>query len=333
MLPASNRGAGMNICAPDVCATPPAGAPVPYVNMGLNAAAVPFAVKTYLSCVNALNQGSIVPLTLGDQSGAMSPFMGPGTITVGNPKIFIEGLPGTNLGCPATGNNMVAMGASLVPSVTNVFFTYSADATEARLGAAALADPDLLSALAEAVAPAAADHGQALLLGDMAYIRVPVFTFAVAGHIHVALQRFEATRALVLDLRGCPGGELAAAIDLASDFLPEGTLLATVTDADGDDTDHRSRREHPYTVPVIVLVDRDTASAAEVFAGCLQAHGRALVAGERTFGKGLVQRVVAGSGAPGSAAARAAYATVAAVTLPNGIALQGRGIQPDVELG
>jgi carboxyl-terminal processing protease len=326
MLPASNRGVGGNLCFPDVCLTPPVGAPVPYVNLGMNATAAPFAIKTYLSCVNALNMGSIIPLTNGDQSGAMSPFMGMGMTSLGNPKIFTECLPAVNLACPATGNNMIAaLGAVLIPSVTNVFYTY------ARAASAAEMDADMLAGIARELSvtagPAAESAHEELLPGDAVYLSVPVFSLGLPSRVYDALRRLApgGARALVLDLRGCPGGELAAAIELAGDFLPEGAVIAVVTDEQGDDIVYSSRREPPYTMPVLLLVDRHTASAAEVFAGSLQAHGRAVVAGERTYGKGAAQQVLPGAAAPG-----AHYATVATVTLPGGNAIQGTGIQPDV---
>jgi carboxyl-terminal processing protease len=130
---------------------------------------------------------------------------------------------------------------------------------------------------------------------------------------------------MILDLRGCPGGELVAALELAGDFLPDGSVLVTATDTDGDDTVYRARQERPYRFPLVVLVDRHTASAAEVFAGALQAHGRAVVVGERTYGKGTAQKLL-----PGGADPRACYATVATLTLPNGEPVEGRGITPDV---
>lgn len=324
MLPANNRGVGMSVCFPDVCATPPVGAPVPYVNLGMNATAVPFAVKTLFSCVNALNQGSMVPMTLGDQAGAMSPFMGPGQVAVGNPKVFIEALPGTNLTCPATGNNMIAAtGAVLVPSVTNVFLTWSGPARPGEVSAAAL------SGLARALAPASDEHAEAILPGGVAYARIPVFSAGTPARVHDLCRRASAhgMSALVLDLRHCPGGELIAAIALASDFLDEGAEIAVVVDGDGDETVYRARQERLYAFPLAILVDGETASAAEVFAGCLKAHGRAAVLGERTRGKGTAQQLLPGFTEPG-----AHYATVASVRLPGGEAIEGRGVLPDVEL-
>jgi carboxyl-terminal processing protease len=93
-------------------------------------------------------------------------------------------------------------------------------------------------------------------------------------------------RSLVIDLRGCPGGDLEAAYDLAADFLPRGSVLGRVVDADGDEREYVAERDRRYELPVVLWVDGQTRSAAEVFAGALQQHDRAVVIGERTFGKG-----------------------------------------------
>lgn len=319
MLPASNRGSGMNIGFPDPCATPPLAAPIPYPNFALHATVAPFAVKTYLSCVNAINLGATAPMTLGDQAGTMSPFMGPGRASMGNPKIFIEALPGLNLLCPTTGNNMVnGLGAILVPSATNVFFTHAGAVAPGAV------DADALSALSRALR--VPDGCLESTLGDVACVRITVFSIGLGSRIHDILRRSPA-RALILDLRGCSGGDLAAAIDLAGDFLGEGAEIVTVVDEDGDETVHRSHNAAPNTLPLAVVVDPFTASAAEVFAGCLQAHERATVIGERTYGKGTAQALVPGLAEPG-----ARYATVARVLLPGGVPLDGRGVTPDVEV-
>jgi len=324
MLPASNRGVGMTVCFPDVCATPPAGVPVPYVNLGLNATAVPFAVKTFATFVNLLNQGSQIPMTLGDQAGTMSPFMGPAQVTLGSPKVFVEALPGVHLTCPAVGNNgIAASGAVLVPSITNLFFTYAGAGQPGEVSAAQM------TGLSRALEPAREAHVEALLPGAMAYMRIPVFSSDIPVRVHDLVRRSTAggMRAMVLDLRHCPGGDLMAAIDLAGDFLDEGTTIATVIDGDGDDTVYRSQQERPYPFPLVLLVDRLTASAAEVFAGCLRAHGRAVVVGERTHGKGSAQQLLPGFAEPG-----AFYVTVASITLPDGEPIEGRGVAPHVAL-
>jgi carboxyl-terminal processing protease len=324
MLPATNSGVGMNIGFPDVCLTPvgPVPVPIPYPNMAMHAMAVPFAANVLITFMPALNMMAETPITLGDQAGVASPFMGPGRFTMGNPIVMIDAAPAVNLTCPTTGNDFVnAVGAVLVPSITNVFYTRAGGPRPGAVDAAAMTE---LSRALDGPAPV-----ESLSPEGIAVVSVPIFSSGVPARVYSALSRWgvERVRALVVDLRGCPGGELTAALELAGDFLPDGTLLLTVTDGEGDDTVHRSRQERPYRFPLVVLVDRTTASAAEVFAGALQAHGRATVVGEGTYGKGTAQELLPGPERPG-----AFYATVATSTLPTGEPIDGHGIRPDVEV-
>lgn len=98
---------------------------------------------------------------------------------------------------------------------------------------------------------------------------------------------------LVLDLRGNGGGIVDQAVKTAERFLPAGTLLLTQKGrSHSDDRVWRSANIAAETMPLVVLVDQDTASASEILTGALQDNDRAIVAGERTFGKGLVQSVI-----------------------------------------
>ena len=100
-------------------------------------------------------------------------------------------------------------------------------------------------------------------------------------------------RQLILDLRGNPGGLLEQAIDVSSEFLPRGQVVVSVRGR-GDYNEpivYKSSGTEPEDVPLVVLINRGTASASEIVAGAIQDHGRGLVVGETSFGKGLVQRV------------------------------------------
>ena len=100
-------------------------------------------------------------------------------------------------------------------------------------------------------------------------------------------------RQLILDLRGNPGGLLNQAIDVASEFLPRGQVVVSVkgrTDY-SDSIVYKSSGSDPEDVPLVVLIDRGSASASEIVAGAIQDHGRGLIVGETSFGKGLVQHV------------------------------------------
>ena len=100
-------------------------------------------------------------------------------------------------------------------------------------------------------------------------------------------------RQLILDLRGNPGGLLNQAIDVASEFLPRGQVVVSVkgrTDY-SDPIVYKSSGSDPEDVPLVVLINRGSASASEIVAGAIQDHGRGLIVGETSFGKGLVQHV------------------------------------------
>jgi carboxyl-terminal processing protease len=98
---------------------------------------------------------------------------------------------------------------------------------------------------------------------------------------------------LVLDLRNNPGGLLDQAVKVASQFLPRGqVVLSQKGRVEGVDRTYRSENSNPDAIPLVVLVNRNSASASEIVAGALQDHDRALVIGETTFGKGLVQSII-----------------------------------------
>lgn len=127
-----------------------------------------------------------------------------------------------------------------------------------------------------------------------AYIRISRFTEQTHTEFRAALETVLAGSAtgLVLDLRGNAGGLMRQALSVLDHFIPDGPLLSTVT---------RRQAVHDYTasglaiapeLPLVVLIDGASASAAEIVAGVLQDRGRALVVGERSFGKGSVQQLI-----------------------------------------
>ena len=312
MLPASNKGAGMNSGFPDVCLTldPMTGTPVPipYPNMGANVMAAPFSPNIYLTMMPALNMGSLIPMTTGDEPGAPNIiFKMVGGWTMGNAKVILNGLPAINLTCPSYGNNMNnSVGAALVPSVTNVLLTFQAEEGPHEL--------------AERIAPAAAVHPIVLERdGEGARLVIGTFTSDAAARVHSLLRGLahEGVTALTIDLRGCPGGDLHAALDLASEFLPNGVELGRIVDPDGDESLQYGYRSYPWAFALTLLTDARTASAAEVFAGVLRHYRRAEIVGERTYGKGSCQRVEDGR-----------LWTVGEFLLPEGRPISGHGVEP-----
>jgi carboxyl-terminal processing protease len=113
--------------------------------------------------------------------------------------------------------------------------------------------------------------------------------------LRAALNRLkdQGMRQLILDLRGNPGGLLDQAIDVASEFLPRDHVIVSVRGRSEylEPVVYKSNGANPEDLPLVVLINRGTASASEIVAGAIQDHGRGLIVGETSFGKGLVQRV------------------------------------------
>ena len=294
MLPASNRGAGQNIGFPDVCLTPavPAPIPVPYPNIAMNAQAMGFSQVVKISMVPALNMGSKIPMTTGDEGGAASPIKGAGQYTMGNPIVAIDRLPAINLLCPTTGNNMNnPLGAALVPSAVNVMYCLRPESSSAAAAPNQEAD---ITELAERMTETSLQTAE-LMPASVGYFRLRQLGPDASTALFAAARRLEAKgmRAMLLDLRGNPGGALESALQLADDFLPAGAVLARTEDHDGETHVHRAKRPAHYRLPLVVLIDGGTASAAELLAACLQDHARAMLIGARSYGKFTVQRIAA----------------------------------------
>lgn len=163
------------------------------------------------------------------------------------------------------------------------------------------------------------------------YSRMTQFHRDSARHLREALESVQKEgkelRGLVLDLRDNPGGVLQPAVDIADGFLGSGRIVTTRGRNESMQMEFSAQAgEWLPGVPLVLLVDRGSASASEVLAGALQDHGRALVVGERTFGKGSVQSVLPLRNGGGIKLTTARYYT------PSGRSIQARGITPDVEV-
>lgn len=171
------------------------------------------------------------------------------------------------------------------------------------------------------------DVGVFLVSDGVVRIRVAAFTRGVGRQVGSALSsaRRDHARGVVLDLRGDTGGLLGEAVETASAFLGGGPVVFfQPADEPVRRLDASGRGD--TTMPLIVLVDGGTASAAEVVAAALQDRGRAVVVGSQTFGKGSVQeptRLSDGS---------ALELTVGRYLTPTGRSLEGVGVSPDIEV-
>jgi len=120
------------------------------------------------------------------------------------------------------------------------------------------------------------------------------FTHTSSDELRQAISDLEkqGMRQLVLDLRNNPGGLLDESIKVAGQFLPAGQAIVSVRGREyGEPVVYKNTEDDGVNFPLVLLVNRNTASASEIVAGAIQDHGRGLIVGETTFGKGLVQRV------------------------------------------
>ena len=157
------------------------------------------------------------------------------------------------------------------------------------------------------------------------YIRVSSFDPQTAKQVKEAIEKLggEKLKGLVLDLRNNPGGVVQTALECASYFLKPGQRILSVKGRSIQDQDvDVPKTAAPYSWPVAILVNSKTASAAEIVSGALQDHDRAVVAGEPTYGKGLVQNVFTLSGNTAVALTTAFYYTPS-----------GRSIQKPLQTG
>ncbi len=126
------------------------------------------------------------------------------------------------------------------------------------------------------------------------YIPLQQFNENAAENLGAAVKRFQAqgARGIIIDLRGDPGGILTESLEIANMFLSQGQQLASVKGREGAEEKY-SAKVAPIAanIPLVILTDERTASASEIVAGALQDHDRALVVGQTSFGKGLVQGV------------------------------------------
>ncbi|MGA2801453.1 MAG: S41 family peptidase [Verrucomicrobiota bacterium] len=161
------------------------------------------------------------------------------------------------------------------------------------------------------------------------YIRVTQFGDKTDDELKTALNKLKAQgmKALILDLRWNPGGLLDEAVEVCSEFLPRGELVVTTEGRDPGQNTIRRAGSHGNvlkSMPIVVLVNLGSASASEIVAGCLQDLHRAIILGEKTFGKGSVQSIFPLDDGSALKLTTAKYYT------PSHKVIQEQGITPDI---
>lgn len=164
-----------------------------------------------------------------------------------------------------------------------------------------------------------------MLEGKIGYIEVTGFEDTTVGQFEDALQKLtdQKMENLIIDLRGNPGGNLSVVVEMCDMILPEGTIVS-VKDRNGKGEVFTSDEEHKLNVPLVVLVNGNSASASEIFAGAVKDYGAGTLVGTTTFGKGIVQNIY---GLPDNTSFKI---TSSEYFTPNGTNIHGVGVEPDV---
>ncbi|MBN2721877.1 MAG: S41 family peptidase [Campylobacterales bacterium] len=161
--------------------------------------------------------------------------------------------------------------------------------------------------------------------GDILYIQVTSFDQKVVNDVKKVLKMYPKSKGIILDLRNNPGGLLDQAVGLTDLFVDKGIIVSQKGRHSAENITYRAKADSSDTkIPMVVLVDGGSASASEIVSGALQDLDRAVVVGEKTFGKGSVQVIVPLGKEEGL------RLTVARYYLPSGRSIQAKGVEPDI---
>lgn len=168
--------------------------------------------------------------------------------------------------------------------------------------------------------------------GPVGYLRISSFQENTVQEVKEALAQLQTlgVRALLLDLRGNAGGVFRAAVQVAELFLGEGVIVHAQSQLKEYNRPFRADFLNPFALPVVVLVDGDTASSAEMVAGALKENGRAVLVGQTTYGKGTIQCILPLDKAPLDHMPAGIRVTVARFYSPLKHPYSGRGVVPDL---
>lgn len=164
---------------------------------------------------------------------------------------------------------------------------------------------------------------------DILYLRISSFMdMSVSNDLRKIINdKKDITKAIVLDLRNNPGGQLSQAIEVSDLFIKDGIIVSQKGKDERENEEFKATSSSTITnVPMVVLVNGGSASASEIVSGALQDHKRAVIIGQTTFGKGSVQRIIPIS----DDNSEAIKLTIAKYYLPSGRTIQAKGIEPDV---
>ena len=166
-----------------------------------------------------------------------------------------------------------------------------------------------------------------MLEDNIGYISIYEFTGQAVSQYEEAFEELQSQgmKRMIIDVRNNPGGLLTSVCDLLEDMLPEGLMVHT-EDKDGKRQEYTCDGENELEMPLVVLVNGNSASASEIFAGAIQDYGTGTIVGTTTFGKGVVQSLIPFTDGSAIKTTTAKYYT------PSGRCIHGTGIEPDVEV-
>jgi carboxyl-terminal processing protease len=159
---------------------------------------------------------------------------------------------------------------------------------------------------------------------NILYIRVTNFDKNVAEKTEEAFKKHKDIKGIILDIRNNPGGLLGQAVDLTDLFVDEGIIVSQKGRNQDDNQEYRAKKGVISDASMVVLVNGGSASASEIVSGSLQDHKRAIIVGEKTFGKGSVQAILPVTDS------EALRLTIARYYLPSGRTIQATGVTPDI---
>ena len=161
------------------------------------------------------------------------------------------------------------------------------------------------------------------------YLKLSSFQKTTSRDVDAALWKLHklGMKSLIVDVRGNPGGLLTAAVEVADKFVPQGIIVSTKGRNTSEDFEYKAHSVGTWRVPLVVLIDGDSASASEIFAGAIRDHRRGQIVGQNSYGKGSVQGIF-----PLTTTNAGVRLTTAKFYSPNGQAISKVGVAPDIRV-